>query len=230
MQQKTLLVALAVGALLIGAGCGKKAANTNTDDGSIIINEDDFLTNLSDDTNLDANENGNTNAAAANTNESAEPLLNGNTNTAATTNTNAAVTNTNTSTSTTSSIKVTSPKADATLTSPIVVAGTAPKTATSVYARVLSLGGTEIFDPVTISVKSDGSFSGKIPFEFTTTKAGIIEVYLKDSAGTESDSVKVSVKFTTTAATNSNTNAAVASNTNSDLNTNAAVTNTNTGY
>ena len=116
-----LLPLIVAGLLVLGASCGKKATNQNTNT---------------------AAEPENTNSAVTNT--SAES----NTNTSVNTNTSSS-SNTNTSTTTSGSLTLTKPEKDATVASPIEVEGTA--NGDTVTVRILNTSGKEIVAvPVTV--------------------------------------------------------------------------------
>lgn len=196
------------------AGCGKaEDENTNNQNSSITITNDAYdinavlaniVTNdtandsvdLPENTNDTQNVNSTTNTSTSNTNATIK-----NTNSSTNNNTNSSV-NTNIAPDSTSSITVTTPAQNAALVSPFMVEGTA--TGTQVFARVRSANGTAIFTEK-ISVNS-GKFKGKLLFDFSTTRAGFLDVFQKDSADQEINLVTVPVTFSAAALTNGNTN------------------------
>jgi hypothetical protein len=197
-----------VGIAAFAAGCGKavESDNTNNENTTTVTNDvydiNAVLANIvTNDTNSDVENtntiNENTNTLNSNTSLNTNSVSNRNTNTISNTN---SVSNTNTAPST-STITVTAPLADAELVSPFTVEGTA--TGTEVYARVRSANGTAIFTEK-ISV-NNGKFKGKLLFDFTTTRAGSLDIFQKDSSGTETNLVTVPVTFAKAGTTNTNT-------------------------
>jgi len=184
-----------------GAGCKKSTTNDNANTATTndIVNEE-FDINA-----LFGNENENTNLntnVAVNTNTTINSNVNSSTNTNTSVNSNL---NTNTSTGddevpSTSSITITSPIADAELTSPFNVEGTA--TGSKVFVRLRSSGGTAIFTEE-VSVKN-GKYKGKLLFDFSSTKSGSIEVFQKDSSDQEVNLTSVKVTFVLSSSTNVN--------------------------
>lgn len=207
MKIRLFPMILAAAALVaFGAGCKKASTNTNEDLNTSIVNFDD-----TENTNLDingmvenSNENENTNVDL-NTNTSDEnenTNLNINTSVSTNANTNTS-TNTNSSAVTNDNITVTLPAENDELVSPFYVQGTAVS-GNSVYVRVRGASGTPIFTE-TVSVNNH-AFKGKLLFDFTSTKAGSVEVFQKDAEGTEINLVSVPVTFTLTSNSNSNAN------------------------
>lgn len=201
-----------VGISAFVAGCGKSDdKNVNTTNTSSTITNDAYdinavLANIvtndtaNDSVDLPENTNETLNTNTSNTN-SATKNTNASTNTNSALNTNTSV-NTNTAPDATSSITVTIPAQNAALTSPFMVEGTA--TGTQVFARVRSANGTAIFTEK-ISVNS-GKFKGKLLFDFTTTRAGYLDVFQKDGSDQEINLVTVPVTFSAGTSTNGNTN------------------------
>lgn len=197
-----------VGISAFVAGCGKSDdQNTNNTNSSTTVTNDAYdinavlaniVTNDTANDSVDLPENTNE-TVNANTNTSNTNTTIKNTNTSTNTNTTL---NTNSAPDTASSITVTIPEQNAALTSPFMVEGTA--TGTQVFARVRSANGTAIFTEK-ISVNS-GKFKGKLLFDFTTTRAGYLDVFQKDDSDQEINLVTVPVTFSTGTATNGNTN------------------------
>jgi hypothetical protein len=195
-----------VGISAFVAGCGKSDdQNTNNANSSTTVTNDAYdinavLANIvtndtaNDSVDLPENTNESLNTNTTNTNTAVK-------NTNSTVNTNTSL-NTNTAPDAVSSITVTIPEQNAALTSPFMVEGTA--TGTQVFARVRSANGTAIFTEK-ISVNS-GKFKGKLLFDFTTTRAGYLDVFQKDDSDQEINLVTVPVTFSTGTATNGNTN------------------------
>lgn len=195
-----------VGISAFVAGCGKSDdQNTNNANSSSTVTNDAYdinavlaniVTNDTANDSVDLPENTN---EVVNTNTGNSNTAVKNTNTAVNTNTSL---NTNTAPDAVSSITVTIPAQNAALTSPFMVEGTA--TGTQVFARVRSANGTAIFTEK-ISVNS-GKFKGKLLFDFTTTRAGYLDVFQKDDSDQEINLVTVPVTFSTGTVTNGNTN------------------------
>lgn len=220
MKKQYLWLLVAASLVAFGAGCKKKAANTNDNEivnQTIDLNEAlDLNVNMGDTDDLNVNDDEtNTNDDTSNTNDADEDDTNTNTSSNSNKNSNTNSSNTGT-TSSSGEVKITGPEADAELSSPFYVTGTATS-GDSVYVRLVA-GGSVIFTEK-ISVKS-GKFNGKLLFEFTRTKSGTIEVFQKDGDDEEINIASVDVKFITTA-TNSNGNTNVSTNTNTGTNTNS---------
>lgn len=218
MKKQYLWVLVAASLVAFGAGC-KKNTNDNTNENAIInqgidlnealdlnVNTDDLNTNESEDDDVVAN----TNTEVEDEDKNENSNENRNTNSSD-----------DEDVSSSGVIKITGPEKDEELKSPFYVEGTA-SSGDSVYIR-LKTGSTTIFTE-NVSVRG-GEFKGKLLFDFSRTKTGTIEVFQKDSAGTEINLTSVSVTFDLESSSNENSN----SNTNS-TNTNTANTNTDDGY
>jgi putative hemolysin len=130
--------------------------------------------------NTNANENSNINAPVVNTNS----------------NINANVANPKPVSS--STITVSSPVANEQLTSPIIVTGRAKTADNKIYARVKSKTGQAIINTSgtvkNIGADGYGDFSMKIPYEFSSTKEGFVEVFSKSDEA-EVNLVSIAVEF-----------------------------------
>ena len=90
-------------------------------------------------------------------------------------------------------ITLENPKADATLTSPILVSGKAEVPGNKVYVRVKNAAGKAVIENFTMA--KGGVFSVFIDYAFKGTKEGSVEVFGKDEAGSEVGLESVDVKF-----------------------------------
>lgn len=100
------------------------------------------------------------------------------------------------------SVLILSPEANAQLVSPFTVAG--ESTATTVYVSLVNATGTTLFsEPVAVH---EGDFSITLNFNLTSTITGTVEVYEKDTNGTNIHLTKVPVIFTTGAPSQKNDN------------------------
>lgn len=213
----------AIAALLIGAGCAKKAANTNAENANSALFED---VNVTVNGNVPATDEG----ASANTNAAVNTNVPANTNASVDQGTGGESTNENANVSVANDIIVSSPDKNDELASPFYVEGKA--TGDLVYVRVISLGGVAIFTEK-VSVK-DGKFRGKLLFDFSTTTKGYIEAFRKDADGNEVGLVRVPVQFkvqptATNENSNANTNSSDDGASNENVNTNESA-NVNSGY
>jgi putative hemolysin len=129
-----------------------------------------------------ANSNANINAPVVNTNS----------------NVNANIANPKPAVTASPAITVSSPVSNEQLTSPIMVTGRAKTADNKIYARVKSKSGQAIINTSgtvkNIGADGYGDFSLKIPYEFSSTKEGFVDVFSKDGE-TEVNSVSIPVKF-----------------------------------
>jgi putative hemolysin len=96
-------------------------------------------------------------------------------------------------------ITLTSPQADAQLSSPFTVVGSAKISSDKVYIRIKNTTGKVLIEETALlgEIQLDGyaGFSRKISYEFSTTKEGVIEVYDLSASGAEENLVSIPVKF-----------------------------------
>ncbi len=200
MRKSYLLYTSAVALVLLGAACAKKASvTTNTEEAANTSVE-------IENTNVTAGENINASTSV-------------NTNTSGSTNTNTSK-NTN-STTTSGSLTIDEPAANAEVESPVTVSGKSQ--VKTVYVRVIGNQNATLFtEPVTVR---NGVYVIHLTLALTHSVNGRIEVYEKDTAGAEINTVGIPVNFQIAVSTTQTTNA------NSNENTNTSTNqNTNTYY
>ena len=104
-----------------------------------------------------------------------------------------------TTTAPNNSIRLTSPTADSAMTSPMKIAGEVSPEVTSLGVRIKNTKGETLIEEAVRARAGSGDVPGlfevHIEYQFTSTKEGLVEVYVRGEDGSEKDAVTVPVRF-----------------------------------